>query len=287
MVSGTTACQVPSLPVQVANDTIIMLIGLVYCVIQPIIAPLALIYFAIGVLIWKYQVVYVYVPLVESGGKVWVVLCPGVQVLSHCTCCLPLHVFGRSSVVPHIADCSSVFPMAAFGVTVQLLVSMFYVHESAGKHCNPLSGLGLTWPVLVVVQLWMQIFQHIITAMMFFQIIMIALFGIKKAAGPAVLTAPLPFLTMAFLLYNLQLFNRPQVIISNRTAADIDKRNSQVSPLPPTEIASHEATEIGSRQSDLQQLCHRTLLLATTYMIRAYARWCECVGTHPARNGWL
>ena len=56
---------------QVANDTIIMLIGLVYCVIQPIIAPLALIYFAIGMLIWKYQVVYVYVPLVESGGKVW------------------------------------------------------------------------------------------------------------------------------------------------------------------------------------------------------------------------
>lgn len=55
---------------QVANDTIIMLIGLVYCVIQPIIAPLAMIYFAIGVLIWKYQVVYVYVPLVESGGKV-------------------------------------------------------------------------------------------------------------------------------------------------------------------------------------------------------------------------
>ena len=55
---------------QVANDTIIMLIGLVYCVIQPIIAPLALIYFGVGVLIWKYQVVYVYVPLVESGGKV-------------------------------------------------------------------------------------------------------------------------------------------------------------------------------------------------------------------------
>ena len=47
-----------------------MLIGLVYCVIQPIIAPLALIYFLVGMLIWKYQVVYLYVPLVESGGKV-------------------------------------------------------------------------------------------------------------------------------------------------------------------------------------------------------------------------
>lgn len=92
MVFGTTACHVPLLPVQVANDTIIMLIGLVYCVIQPIIAPLALIYFAIGVLIWKYQVVYVYVPLVESGGKVWVLLCPEVQVhlialaACHCMC---------------------------------------------------------------------------------------------------------------------------------------------------------------------------------------------------------
>lgn len=74
----------------------------------------------------------------------------------------------------------------------------------------------------------MQIFQHIITAMLFFQIIMIALFGIKKSPGPAILTAPLPFITVAFLLYNLNLFNRPQVIISNRTAADIDKRQSQV-----------------------------------------------------------
>lgn len=74
----------------------------------------------------------------------------------------------------------------------------------------------------------MQIFQHIITAMLFFQIIMVALFGIKKAPGPAVLTAPLPFITVAFLLYNLKMFNRPQVLISNRTAADIDKRHSQV-----------------------------------------------------------
>ena len=83
--------------------------------------------------------------------------------------------------------------------------------------------------LFVLVQLWMQIFQHIITAMLFFQIIMIALFGIKKAPGPAVLTGPLPFITVAFLLYNLKLFNRPQVLISNRTAADIDKRQSQVS----------------------------------------------------------
>lgn len=93
---------------------------------------------------------------------------------------------------------------------------------------NPFRYMRLMMHI-VVVQLWMQIFQHIITAMMFFQIIMIALFGIKKSPGPAILTAPLPFLTIAFLLYNLNLFNRPQVIISNRTAADIDKRQSQVS----------------------------------------------------------
>lgn len=74
----------------------------------------------------------------------------------------------------------------------------------------------------------MQIFQHIITAMLFFQVIMVALFGIKKAPGPAVLTAPLLPLTLAFLLYNLHLFNQPQVIVSNRTAADIDRRHAQV-----------------------------------------------------------
>ena len=77
----------------------------------------------------------------------------------------------------------------------------------------------------------MQIFQHIITAMFFFQIIMVALFGIKKAPGPAVLTAVLLPITLAFLLYNLKLFNRPQVIVSNRTAADIDRRHAQVSYL--------------------------------------------------------
>ena len=79
--------------------------------------------------------------------------------------------------------------------------------------------------------MWMQIFQHIITATVFFQIIMIALFGIKKAPGPAILTAPLPFITLAFLLACLKLFNKPQVIISNRSAADIDARHSQVTVL--------------------------------------------------------
>ena len=67
--------------------------------------------------------------------------------------------------------------------------------------------------------------------MFFFQVIMVALFGIKKAPGPAVLTALLLPLTLAFLLYNLKLFNRPQVIVSNRTAVDIDRRHAQVSCL--------------------------------------------------------
>ena len=76
------ACEMLPDGMQVANDTIIMLIGLVYCVIQPIIAPLAMLYFLIGMLIWKYQVVYVYVPLVESGGKVSLHL--RLNAFSHC-----------------------------------------------------------------------------------------------------------------------------------------------------------------------------------------------------------
>lgn len=90
---------------QVGNDTIIMLIGLVYCVIQPIIAPLAMIYFLIGMLIWKYQVVYVYVPLVESGGKVTLHTC--------------FHAFSQQSAISlhvtagHIALCTLLAGMLA------------------------------------------------------------------------------------------------------------------------------------------------------------------------------
>jgi hypothetical protein len=124
----------------VANDGIILLLGLVFCVMQPLIAPLALIYFLLGALFAKYNAVYVYKPTVETGGKYW-----------------------------------------------------------------------------------MQIVQNTMTALILFQIIMLVLFGIKKAPAQAILTFPLPILSVLFLTVSLKLFSKPQVIMSLRTAADVDK----------------------------------------------------------------
>ncbi|KAK9819826.1 hypothetical protein WJX72_002804 [[Myrmecia] bisecta] len=55
----------------VAGNTIALLLGLVFCIIQPLITPITLIYFLVTSLIWKYQMVYVYVPTRQSGGKLW------------------------------------------------------------------------------------------------------------------------------------------------------------------------------------------------------------------------
>jgi hypothetical protein len=46
-----------------------MLLGLVYCIIQPLMAPIALLYFWLGSPLYKYQLLYVHHPRFESGGK--------------------------------------------------------------------------------------------------------------------------------------------------------------------------------------------------------------------------
>ncbi len=53
-----------------ANHTIAILLGLIYCIIQPVIAPLVLCYCLIAYFIAKYQAIYVVRPSYESGGAV-------------------------------------------------------------------------------------------------------------------------------------------------------------------------------------------------------------------------
>lgn len=53
----------------VPDDTIAILLGLVFCIICPLIAPVALAYFCVASLVWKYQVLYVYQQEYQSGGK--------------------------------------------------------------------------------------------------------------------------------------------------------------------------------------------------------------------------
>ena len=44
--------------------------GLVYCVIAPIITPIALVYFLVCSLLYKYNALYVYTPRFQAGGNV-------------------------------------------------------------------------------------------------------------------------------------------------------------------------------------------------------------------------
>ena len=55
---------------EVPDSCVTMLLGLVFCLIQPLIAPIALTYFLVNSCLYKYQLIYVHKPQFESGGLV-------------------------------------------------------------------------------------------------------------------------------------------------------------------------------------------------------------------------
>eukprot|EP00897_Mesotaenium_endlicherianum_P002051 jgi/Mesen1/1874/ME000143S00928 len=55
----------------VPTDLLVMLLGLCYAVIAPAIAPFVVLHFALAWLIMKHQILNVYVPSYESGGRMW------------------------------------------------------------------------------------------------------------------------------------------------------------------------------------------------------------------------
>lgn len=50
---------------------LVYVITLVYAVIAPIIIPLSLVYFCMSWVVWRYQVLYVFVRKYEGGGQMW------------------------------------------------------------------------------------------------------------------------------------------------------------------------------------------------------------------------
>lgn len=53
------------------DNTISLLLGLVFCIICPVITPVACFYFAMQYLVWKYQLIYTYGNAYQTGGLLW------------------------------------------------------------------------------------------------------------------------------------------------------------------------------------------------------------------------
>lgn len=56
---------------EIVPHSIAILLGLVFAVVQPVIAPVALIYFLVNTVLWRYQLLYVFTEQYQSGGKLW------------------------------------------------------------------------------------------------------------------------------------------------------------------------------------------------------------------------
>lgn len=53
------------------NHTLVILLGVVFAAINPIITLTALVYFVTNIIVWRYQLLYVYKEEYQSGGKLW------------------------------------------------------------------------------------------------------------------------------------------------------------------------------------------------------------------------
>ena len=64
---------------EIPDNIMALLLGLTFCIISPLIAPIALLYFVVNSIIGKYTLIYVYAERFQSGGKV-----------SHCFLAVPV-----------------------------------------------------------------------------------------------------------------------------------------------------------------------------------------------------
>lgn len=55
---------------EIPDNVMALLLGLTFCIISPLIAPIALLYFVVNSIIGKYTLIYVYAERFQSGGKV-------------------------------------------------------------------------------------------------------------------------------------------------------------------------------------------------------------------------
>ena len=62
---------VPCLYFQFANHLFILMVGLSYSALAPIITPFVALYFGFGYIVWMHQTLSIYIPNYSCGGMMW------------------------------------------------------------------------------------------------------------------------------------------------------------------------------------------------------------------------
>ena len=57
--------------IQFANHLFILIVGLSYSALAPIITPFVVLYFGFGYIVWMHQTLSIYMPLYNCGGMMW------------------------------------------------------------------------------------------------------------------------------------------------------------------------------------------------------------------------
>lgn len=79
-------------------------------------------------------------------------------------------------------------------------------------------------------QLWPQVFGHVITALVMFQLFMVGILAVKQSYTSSVVV-PLLFITAVFTMVCRGIFAKPFHVMSLRGAVDLDKHEKVRRPL--------------------------------------------------------
>ena len=209
---------------QVANHTIAILLGLIYCIIQPVIAPVVMFYCLIALFIAKYQAIYVLRPAYESGGAVrslsWLVFATGLASSGGCLC-LTWTALGSTPGLQQGYRSPGHPPAGHIAVLTW----------SCG--CPALSCCLTSVPTLChhcVAQMWPKVHTQVMTGLILAQLVLTCLFAIKKTVWAPILAAISILGSIIVHLSIVRQFNPPQYQMSYRAATNADHSDEARSP---------------------------------------------------------
>ncbi len=221
---------------QVANHTIAILLGLIYCIIQPVIAPVVMFYCLIALFIAKYQAIYVLRPAYESGGAVrsssWRRFATGPA--SSGGCLRATWTASGSTSGPQQGWRSPGHPLAG-----HVAVLTWSCGCPAQRSCCLTSVPTLCH--CVAAQMWPKVHTQVMTGLILAQLVLTCLFAIKKTVWAPILAAISILGSIIVHLSIVRQFNPPQAQMSYRAATNADHSDeARLYPRAPPALLVHD-----------------------------------------------